>query len=94
VLEFEWDDNKSSSNIEKHGIDFETARLIWFGDVLEAPDIRKDYGEDRFLTFGEADGEIISVVYTWRGDSRRIISARMANRGERSAYRQEVLGGP
>jgi len=91
---FEWDENKNAGNIAKHGIDFDTAKLIWLGYVVEYPDTRRDYGEDRFVAFGEVDDEVIAVVYTWRGSSRRIISARMADRGERHAYRQAIPGGP
>jgi len=95
VPDFEWDENKNDRNIEKHqGLDFDTAKLIWLGDVIELPDVRKDYGEDRFVAFGEVDGVIIAVVYTWRGTSRRIISARKASVGERDAYRQAIPGGP
>ncbi len=32
---FEWDDNKNNGNIAKHGIDFEAAKLIWLGPVIE-----------------------------------------------------------
>jgi uncharacterized DUF497 family protein len=49
------------------------------GDLLEQDDIRRDYGERRIKAIGEANGVIVSVVYTWRGDRRRLISAR---RGE------------
>ena len=40
------------------------------------------------VTIGEIEGEILFVVYTWRGASRRIISARLASRRERDAYCQ------
>ncbi|MGH7815472.1 MAG: BrnT family toxin [Candidatus Binataceae bacterium] len=49
-------------------------------------DRRRDYGEPRFAAIGEIDGEIMYVVYTWRGAIRRIISARHASRRERDAY--------
>ena len=94
MISYEWDKNKNAINIMKHGIDFSTAKLIWLGDVIEFPDTRKDYGEDRFVTFGETGGVIMAVVYTWRGTSRRIISARIADRGERDGYRQAIPGGP
>ena len=47
---FEWDNIKNNGNIAKHGIDFEAARLIWLGPVIEVPDTRKDYGEDRLCS--------------------------------------------
>lgn len=50
-----------------------------------------DYGEARIQVIGRAGADVLFVVYTWRGGSRRIISARQANRRERNAYR-EILG--
>jgi uncharacterized DUF497 family protein len=49
-------------------------------------DDRRDYGEDRYVVYGEARNEVITLVYTWRGSGRRIISARKATKGEREAY--------
>ncbi len=45
--EFEWDEKKNKTNIEKHGISFETASLIFDGTVLTWLDDRKHYGEIR-----------------------------------------------
>ena len=86
---FEWDEAKSQDNFEKRGFDFEyAARIFKGGDLLEYEDRRRDYGERRCVAIGEIEGEILFVVYTWRGASRRIISARLASRRERDAYRQ------
>jgi uncharacterized DUF497 family protein len=49
-------------------------------DLLEEDDARRDYGERRIKAIGEAGGIIVSVVYTWRGDRRRLISARRGQR--------------
>jgi uncharacterized protein len=91
---FEWDDNKNNGNIAKHGISFPNAKRIWLGPVIEVPDTRNDYGEDRFVVFGVVAGRVLAVVYTWRGSARRIISAGRASHGERSAYHQAVSGRP
>lgn len=90
MAEFEWDQRKESQNIRKHGIDFTTASLIWDGFVFERPDDRRNYGENRFVVFGCADNRILAVVYTPRGANRRIISARVAHRRERSLYEEEI----
>lgn len=92
TTDFEWNEDKERINIVKHGIDFETATGIWDGPMLQRIDDRFDYGETRFVAFGEVDGRVLAVVYTWRGDACRIISARMANRHERRAYRETVAG--
>jgi uncharacterized protein len=86
---FEWDEAKSQDNLEKRGFDFEyAARIFQAGDRLEYEDRRHHYGERRMVAIGEIESEILFVVYTWRGTSRRIISARLASRRERDAYRQ------
>ncbi|ETW93285.1 MAG: hypothetical protein ETSY1_39895, partial [Candidatus Entotheonella factor] len=46
-MEFEWDPAKNNRNITHHGIDFEDARRIFDGLVLERIDDRFDYGEER-----------------------------------------------
>ena len=89
---FEWDEDKNAANIVRHGIDFDDAIRIFDGSVLEKMDDRHGYGEVRMVAIGIAYGRELFVVYTWRGDNRRIISARRANRHERQAYYQ-TLGG-
>ena len=87
---FEWNDAKSRKNLRKRGFDFAFAARVFDQDVLEHEDTRRDYGEPRLVALGDIDGEVFVVVYTWRGTSRRLISARRANRRERHAYRQAV----
>ena len=90
-MTFEWDTVKNSSNLAKHGIDFEDAVKIFQGPVLEKEDTRKQYGESRFVAFGLAVGRQLVVVYTQRGEHRRVISARRANAREQKAYREAYL---
>ena len=88
----EWDQAKSDRCLRERGFTFETASLIFEGRTLEIDDNRSDYGERRIQAFGEVEGVLLAVVYTWRGSRRRIISARLASRRERNAYRQKILG--
>jgi uncharacterized DUF497 family protein len=90
---YEWDDNKETQNILKHGIDFESATLIWESMTISEIDGRFDYGEERFFTIGEVDGRTIVVVFTWRRGIRRIISARKASRDERRKYHETCARG-
>ena len=55
-MEFEWDDTKNRANIRKHGVSFETASRIFERSRLTRRDGRKDYGEDRYISVGAADG--------------------------------------
>jgi uncharacterized DUF497 family protein len=81
-VEFEWDENKNTTNIEKHGIDFREAKRIWEADPIEISRSTRS-GEERILVAGETEGRFITVVYTKRGENIRIISARKSNRKER-----------
>lgn len=85
--DFVWDEKKNRSNFAKHKIRFEDAMHIFNGMVLTLQDRRRDYGEVRYLSFGDAGGEIIlAVTHTDRTGKIRIISARKAKRKERKIY--------
>jgi uncharacterized protein len=79
VLGFDWDPHKKQRNVKERGIDFTMAARIWDGPVIERVDSRYEYGEERIIATGELDGRLMVVVFTWRGNVRRIISARKAN---------------
>jgi uncharacterized protein len=86
-MQFEWDSVKAALNLEKHGIGFELAALIFLDDGrLTAIDDRFDYGEDRLITIGHIDERLHVVVYTHTEDIIRIISARKANKREQARY--------
>jgi len=87
-LKFEWDDAKSEKNLIERTLDFEFASRIFLTPVIEKEDRRRDYGEVRIIATGKVEETFITVIYTWRGDRRRIISARRAHRRERDAYRE------
>jgi uncharacterized DUF497 family protein len=65
-------------------VDFLGAALIFEGVFLEAEDKRNDYGEPRFRALGRVGDDYFMVAYTWRGGTRRIISAwRVDDEGKR-----------
>jgi uncharacterized DUF497 family protein len=84
---FEWDRAKSAKNLRDRGFDFAYAAKIFDQPTLEADDPRNGYGERRIRAVGRVGEDVLFVVYTWRGEVRRIISARLASRKERNAYR-------
>lgn len=90
MAEIEFDPRKSRANLEKHGIDLPTAARIWEDVVIERQDNRRDYGETRIIALGAIEGRVLVVVYTWRGDRRRLISARKANTDESQIYRSTL----
>jgi uncharacterized protein len=91
-MEFEWDEQKRLANLAKHGIDFKDAVnvLEQNGPLYET--VRN--GEVRWVTIGVLDGEPIAVVWTLRGEGRRLISARRARKHEREDYTRHVGGHP
>ena len=85
-MEFEWDEAKRLSNIEKHKIDFLEIKALFDGRPLRAFDSLRG-GETRTLSIGVLDGVAYAVVTTLRADRIRIISARRASSDERDEYR-------
>mgnify|MGYP004732707215 FL=1 len=83
---FEWDEEKNKLNQRKHGIDFETAMLV-FNDLqrIEIYDMEHSTTEDRYNTIGMVH-DVLFVVYTERKENIRLISARIATKAERSIY--------
>jgi uncharacterized DUF497 family protein len=92
-MRFEWYEQKRLENLRKHGIDFVDAKEIWQGAVLEVSSAQQEHGEQRHIAYGVLDGRIIAVVFTWRGESRRLISARRARRYERQNYQDSFGAG-
>jgi len=83
---FEWDENKNKSNLDKHGFDFNDAKEVFKDENRTiSEDNRNDYGESRWITIGKMYKALIVVIYTIRNVTR-IISARMANKKEREKY--------
>lgn len=82
----EWDDNKAAINIQKHHLSFTTAAKV-FLDEYRYTMIDELHSNDelRYKTIGRV-GKVLVVIYTERGDATRIISARKANKDERSEY--------
>ena len=91
-LTFEWDENKADRNLKKHGVSFEEASTV-FGDPLSLTigDPLHSEEEDRFVILGESHRRrFLVVVFTERGESIRIISARLASRRERKQYEEGI----
>jgi len=88
-VEFEWDEpNKAGANFRKHGVRLPEAIPV-FDDpyAITIGDHESDPNEQRFVTLGlGATGRVLVVVYTWRGENIRIISARPAEGHERAEY--------
>jgi uncharacterized DUF497 family protein len=88
TYKFEWDRRKASTNLGKHGIDFADATEVLFDPLaITVHDTDAERDGDRFVTIGsDGLGRILVVVFTWRKDRIRIISARKATPRERREY--------
>ena len=83
---FEWDEAKARSKLRTKKVSFEEARSIFAGHAIEWRDLRRDYGEERWVILGPVRGRLFVVVYTYRDGRRRLISARKANPREVRLY--------
>jgi uncharacterized DUF497 family protein len=84
-VSFEYDEVKSRSNNEKHGIDFVEAQQLW-KDKNRVEIEAKTVDEKRFLTIGMIDKKLYSAVFTYRNKNIRIISVRRSREEERKIY--------
>lgn len=90
--QFEWDEEKRSSTLVKHGIDFDDAIRIFDGrPAVHAPSDHPD--EERWVVTASLNERIVTVVYTFRGDTIRIITARRARKDEERKYHESHPGG-
>lgn len=82
---FEYDEAKSESNLQKHGIDFITAQLLWSDpNLLEIP--AKTDDEPRYLMIGRIGSKHWSAVITYRQPNKRLISVRRSRQEEVELY--------
>lgn len=90
-MDTRWDPIKARTNFAKHGVAFEDAESALTDPLSLTRDDPDTSGERRFLTVGaDALGRIVTVVYTYRGDAVRLISARPATRKETNAYAKGI----
>jgi uncharacterized protein len=88
-MSYQWDPAKARRNQEKHGVRFADAVAVFMDDrAITVEDLFT--AEEGFITLGmDALGRILVVVFTYRGDEIRLISARMATISERRQYESE-----
>lgn len=85
MYDFEFDDNKSALNLNKHGINFVTAQALWDDpDLVEIQATSSD--EPRFLVIACIADKHWSAVITYRGNNIRIISVRRSRKSEVELY--------
>ena len=94
---FDWDESKNIDNQIKHDISFEMAATIWELPelIMDIPDKRKVYKEDRWIAMGQLPHDrrlVVLIAYCDRDEEIRIISARFAENDEEATYRKALRG--
>lgn len=86
-IDFEWDQEKAFNNQQKHGISFQNACGVFFDPFVMSLEDEIIEGEERYFVVGvTSDWQILYVVYVWRRNTVRLISARLATSHERRIY--------
>ena len=89
-MRIEWDPRKAWSNLRKHRVSFEEAATA-LSDPMAATGADPDHSitEERYVTFGVSErGRLLVVAHTDEEETIRIISARIASKGERELYEE------
>jgi hypothetical protein len=89
-VEIGFDPAKREWTLEHRGLDFADAEKVFAGPKFTVEDNRRDYGENRYLTYGRLDDRLIAIVWTPRGDGRHVISMRKANEREQRKYQSQL----
>ena len=87
---FVWDEAKRKSNLEKHGLDFRDAHLV-YNNPEKCTYIERSGIEHRWMDVALAvvHRRVLALIYTKRGEDVRVISFRPASREEREQYEQD-----
>lgn len=85
-MRIEFDADKREQTLAERGLDFSRADEVFAGINVTREDARQNYGEPRYITVGILDDRMVVLVWTPRGEARRIISMRKANEREIEKY--------
>lgn len=93
-MRIDFDSIKNAVNLAKHGLSLALASDLDWDDALVWIDERQDYREARMIALAPQDGVLYYVAFVDRGDVRRIISLRRANRREVKHYVDRIEENP
>lgn len=88
-MEITFDPAKDATNIAKHGVSLTVAVDLEWDSAMTWPDSRRDYGEARMIGLALTGARLYCVIFTDRGNARRVISLRKANEREVRRYVSE-----
>jgi len=87
-MEIEFDSAKSNLNLRKHGLSLEQAKQLW--DVPAVVMRARTVGEERFMIIGLLGQKLYSAIFTMRGETVRLISARRSHKKEEKIYHETI----
>ena len=90
-MKIEFDRAKREATFTHRGLDMARADEVFAGNTITVEDDRMEYGEKRFITVGLLEERMIILVWTPRGEVRRIISMRKANAREQKIYKARLV---
>ena len=85
-MEFEWESDKASGNVDKHSVTFEEAAEAFFDPFYQTGEASADTEQRDFILGYSQSQRLLLVVHVQRGERVRLISARLATRSERKLY--------
>ncbi len=89
-MKITFDPAKRAITLERRGLDFADASEVFAGRHATVADERMEYGEPRFISAGFLKGRMVVLVWTPRGNSRRIISMRYAHGKEETRWKKHL----
>ncbi len=89
ISDIDYDPVKSKTNLYERGLSFELVYDFDWSPAVTRQDLRRDYGEDRYISTLPHDGKFYVVCFTFRGHFLRVISLRRANAREIKDYEQK-----
>ena len=89
-MEISFDPAKSERNVTDRGLPFTLVEQMEWPGAMIKEDVRKNYGERRYLAIGMIGDRLHAAVFTPRADKVHVISLRKANQREMKNYGQET----
>ncbi len=89
-MKIEFDPGKDAINTAKHGVSLADAVLLEWELIWATEDARSDYREPRMIGYAPIGSRVYCIVFTERGEARRVISLRKANRREVRLYADKI----
>lgn len=85
MTRFEFDPDKDSLNLDRHGVRLSDAHKLWASPHVIVP-AKELLGESRFAILGKVDKVVYVAVFTWRGEAIRLISFHRADKRRIEQY--------